>query len=203
MMGSSPLARGLRLDQVHDGAGRGIIPARAGFTSAATTSRGREPDHPRSRGVYATRCVRSQPSAGSSPLARGLRGGGGWQICPRHGSSPLARGLLISDGRAETIRGIIPARAGFTSSSRCHRGGGRDHPRSRGVYAGPDRRPTRAWGSSPLARGLPRRGRNRGHHPGIIPARAGFTPRRASRENRTGDHPRSRGVYRRSSSPAS
>ena len=53
--GSSPLARGLH--HVADGRGRvvGIIPARAGFT------------HPSELEAYA--------KAGSSPLARGLRGG--------------------------------------------------------------------------------------------------------------------------------
>ena len=50
--GSSPLARGL-LDhqQVLVGDG-GIIPARAGFTSAPTSAGRRRRDHPRSRGVY-------------------------------------------------------------------------------------------------------------------------------------------------------
>ena len=94
--------------------------------------------------------------------------------------------------------GIIPARAGFTSSTSGATRRGPDHPRSRGVY-GPMTpiRPGRP-GSSPLARGLRAAdGRARGGE-GIIPARAGFTddhrrPRRGAR-----DHPRSRGVYPRS-----
>ena len=51
------------------------------------------------------------------------------------------------------------------------------------------------WGSSPLARGLPVDRNLVNILPGIIPARAGFTPpfARASRNSR--DHPRSRGVY--------
>ena len=51
-------------------------------------------------------------------------------------------------------------------------------------------------GSSPLARGLPPRGRNDPVAEGIIPARAGFTPLRVTRMGSCADHPRSRGVYR-------
>ena len=93
------------------------------------------------------------------------------------------------------LKGIIPARAGFTPSGRPTRTPPSDHPRSRGVYTGVRSGPLPCGGSSPLARGLhpscPRRHRG----VGIIPARAGFTPRRR-RDGRGGeDHPRSRGVY--------
>ena len=57
-------------------------------------------------------------------------------------------------------------------------------------------------GSSPLARGLPRDSSGRRDGLGIIPARAGFTtgtPRRLSART---DHPRSRGVYVKSSGGA-
>ena len=50
-------------------------------------------------------------------------------------------------------------------------------------------------GSSPLARGLLDGGRDSALSGGIIPARAGFTRRRTSREPTGQDHPRSRGVY--------
>ena len=76
-----------------------------------------------------------------------------------------------------------------------------DHPRSRGVYGWIKSLPTPRPGSSPLARGLPciitRLFRRRG----IIPARAGFTHLSRQRLCNEKDHPRSRGVYRRS--PAS
>ena len=71
----------------------GIIPARAGFTREAIIRRGRRPDHPRSRGVYAVVADRTVVVKGSSPLARGLR--------------------LNSLLQARQPR-IIPARAGFT-----------------------------------------------------------------------------------------
>ena len=113
MVGSSPLARGLRLRHGRILNLSGIIPARAGFTPPAD---GRAPppsDHPRSRGVYWLRCSSLASPAGSSPLARGLRGGaeagrarvrdhprsrGVYEMDPsarqrEEGSSPLARGL--------------------------------------------------------------------------------------------------------------
>ena len=52
--GSSPLARGLpqmETDLTND---YRIIPARAGFTPAGSVRFRGQPDHPRSRGVYAT-----------------------------------------------------------------------------------------------------------------------------------------------------
>ena len=72
----------------------GIIPARAGFTPAHVLCHAYHPDHPRSRGVYAPAPIASSPARGSSPLARGLRSGGG--------------GVMA-------LAGIIPARAGFTA----------------------------------------------------------------------------------------
>ena len=193
--GSSPLARGLRLREVHSPAGLRIIPARAGFTSAFPASRDWGADHPRSRGVY-----RRRMSA--------------W--CASRGSSPLARGLLpvMEDGAVRL--GIIPARAGFTSRDGGWCCASWDHPRSRGVYSAPDRAARSAEGSSPLARGLrPRRLRSC-HRRWIIPARAGFTKLQRGEDGTiTGssplarglraeaavgpyeamDHPRSRGVY--------
>ena len=71
-----------------------------------------------------------------------------------------------------------------------------DHPRSRGVYR--DAAPVAAAlvGSSPLARGLPMLLPWNIEKVGIIPARAGFTPRSAGESPSDRDHPRSRGVYR-------
>ena len=153
--GSSPLARGLRDGVRHGGDAEGIIPARAGFTRGVTDQRLGLRDHPRSRGVYSS----------STPL-----------MTSAAGSSPLARGLPESCDGVHRIRGIIPARAGFTRRLRAGARPRRDHPRSRGVY----RRATwgcgRPVGSSPLARGLPDRGRQGSGRHRIIPARAGFTP---------------------------
>ena len=111
--GSSPLARGLRqLHGCRQSRGR-IIPARAGFTGSRPAGRGRNRDHPRSRGVYPRPDPRERIREGSSPLARGL---------PRGGSPPRRRSW------------IIPARAGFTAADTAVKLVATDHPRSRGVY---------------------------------------------------------------------
>ena len=73
-----------------------IIPARAGFTRRHYPSGPGWGDHPRSRGVYSSPGERRRRAAGSSPLARGL--------------------LAARYSRDGGVR-IIPARAGFTSSS--------------------------------------------------------------------------------------
>ena len=51
-LGSSPLARGLLVQDETEVVGAGIIPARAGFTLASCRPHTRPWDHPRSRGVY-------------------------------------------------------------------------------------------------------------------------------------------------------
>ena len=71
-VGSSPLARGLRLRAVPRGLRLGIIPARAGFTEARGITEHPSEDHPRSRGVYMETEGKNFLQRGSSPLARGL-----------------------------------------------------------------------------------------------------------------------------------
>ena len=166
---------GLPAGDAQDDAAAGIIPARAGFTPGPRRASASRRDHPRSRGVYSNMLPIELLTAGSSPLARGL---------PPRVAHPA------------DAHGIIPARAGFTSAR------GRwplirsDHPRSRGVYPCRAGESNPRGGSSPLARGLPRRGDGGGGHPRIIPARAGFTRRPTHMSGRAQDHPRSRGVYR-------
>ena len=173
-MGSSPLARGLRPRGSSARGYGGIIPARAGFTPTSPLFLPPRPDHPRSRGVYASEDDPFATRVGSSPLARGLR--------PR-GSSARGYG------------GIIPARAGFTVHSPARAPHGEDHPRSRGVYAHVDPYPRLPHGSSPLARGLREDREGVLIEPGIIPARAGFTQGPLPLPPIYADHPRSRGVY--------
>ena len=112
--GSSPLARGLLWHEYGRGGQSGIIPARAGFTTAADKAAQAAADHPRSRGVY------------SVVILSGIR---------PYGSSPLARGLPSRQPRAAPPRRIIPARAGFTGLQETVQTIDKDHPRSRGVYA--------------------------------------------------------------------
>ena len=156
-LGSSPLARGLPPDGGGQSPDRRIIPARAGFTVRGMGPCAAGRDHPRSRGVYATRLTRVWVTRGSSPLARGLR-------------TPRTPGSEWS--------GIIPARAGFTAPGAQCSPAGEDHPRSRGVYPSLTSPHGASTGSSPLARGLLGQPSPRGDDRGIIPARAGFTRRR-------------------------
>ena len=174
VLGSSPLARGLPSRRTRQAKTIRIIPARAGFTSDASERRAAGWDHPRSRGVYNLAWDEMMD---------------GW------GSSPLARGLLVRRRAAAPIRRIIPARAGFTGRGSPSYLDSGDHPRSRGVYGGHTYTVQQTEGSSPLARGLPRRPWTSRTGRRIIPARAGFThcPGRASSPRP--DHPRSRGVY--------
>ena len=172
--GSSPLARGLHLQDGAQLLPVGIIPARAGFTVRGMGASHTSSDHPRSRGVYHSRQRLSDRQCGSSPLARGLPGDGGCVHCGFR---------------------IIPARAGFTRVCTAVMSCCWDHPRSRGVYS-MRLRDCCTWpGSSPLARGLPEVDRPRGNDVRIIPARAGFTVRGLELFAQFQDHPRSRGVY--------
>ena len=152
--GSSPLARGLLGSAYWLSAVLGIIPARAGSTDVLSRGECVAPDHPRSRGVY-------------RPLDA--------EAARRYGSSPLARGLQVVEMVRVENRGIIPARAGSTTSELlCCNG----DP-----------------GSSPLARGLLRWHFRGGLRVRIIPARAGSTEEMRSVILFSPDHPRSRGVY--------
>ena len=135
--GSSPLARGLLRTAMERHAPVRIIPARAGFTSLFFRRTMIRPDHPRSRGVY------------------GVQQGRTWGA---PGSSPLARGLPAASAARRLTTGIIPARAGFTSPGGRSGRAEEDHPRSRGVYSLAISVTAIAEGSSPLARGLRRRG---------------------------------------------
>ena len=173
--GSSPLARGLPSRRMRIRHRRWIIPARAGFTRPALRRRLDGQDHPRSRGVYS-----GEDRSAWTPF----------------GSSPLARGLLLDNIVNVVAERIIPARAGFTGHESAAVAGRQDHPRSRGVYSSTAPREVLEYGSSPLARGLLGGRVVRRYSAGIIPARAGFTARRRRRQRTSGDHPRSRGVYR-------
>ena len=131
-------------------------------------------DHPRSRGVYRQQ-VPDRVGVG--------------------GSSPLARGLRLALDKECLIRGIIPARAGFTRRRICGALYCADHPRSRGVYVHQKGSGVRRQGSSPLARGLRIAEGLPNGCAGIIPARAGFTSRfPAGCDDYHGSSPLARGL---------
>ena len=134
-------------------------------------------DHPRTRGVYRRYTVRQGSAQGSSPHTRGL---------------PVRLGRGRPGGR------IIPAHAGFTGSPSPPRSGAPDHPRTRGVYCVPLRHPLCKRGSSPHTRGLLSGCVLSCGAPRIIPAHAGFTVYLSLVGVCWGDHPRTRGVYMKS-----
>ena len=156
--GSSPRVRGLLAEQEVDTFNYRIIPARAGFTCVTTVRWWALRDHPRACGVYMPRILSNQYPPGSSPRVRGLLG------------------LHEKDIERERI---IPARAGFTQRGRPQDGTEPDHPRACGVYNFFPLILKSSNGSSPRVRGLRRPGLPRPRGLRIIPARAGFTGRRA------------------------
>ena len=150
--GSSPLARGASGDQTPHPYDAGIIPARAGCMARSTSARCRSSDHPRSRGVHATRPAPTRPPSGSSPLARGA---------------------LSAKRRIREVSGIIPARAGCITATISTQQFPGDHPRSRGVHGFPMTMHSVIEGSSPLARGACTLSYRVNRLLRIIPARAG------------------------------
>ena len=153
--GSSPLARGLRIDFPEGPDDAGIIPARAGFTpgvegiltritGSSPLARGlRTSTAPLwgSRGIIPARAGFTGHRGGrravrwDHPRSRGVYGPLGRTGRLTRGSSPLARGLRDALAPYKQEGGIIPARAGFTSGAPQARWPIRDHPRSRGVYS--------------------------------------------------------------------
>ena len=215
MLGSSPLARGLRPLPVQGARRQGIIPARAGFTLDRTQLTASVPgSSPLARGLPRVR-GEGEGAGGIIPARAGFTGQAGecaaagwdhprsrgvytWSGAPVSGpvgSSPLARGLRQDHELHLLGHRIIPARAGFTHRRVPLEFPLGDHPRSRGVYDPGALLAFAEEGSSPLARGLRTRGWRAPAGAGIIPARAGFTPPTPSATPGPTDHPRSRGVY--------
>ena len=136
-------------------------------------------------------------TAGAHPRSRGADFHASIRARYASGSSPLARGGLHRPRRLFRGRGLIPARAGRTSSSAtltCSTGA---HPRSRGADQRFLGRTDSEAGSSPLARGGQEPAPVGGSPPGLIPARAGRTDQTGRRAWGRRAHPRSRGADRR------
>ena len=215
LSGSSPLARGSPHGPPHRQPGRGIIPARAGFTLVSACRSGVSGDHPRSRGVHGGGWGDGVAGLGSSPLARGslLHREVGRSVdriiparagftsptpaaAPSPSDHPRSRGVHdVVRVNPWTIIRIIPARAGFTPGRSLPPRPLRDHPRSRGVHQGVPTQLLAIIGSSPLARGSRHWGQRLQGDEGIIPARAGFTQGPSPCSWLPPDHPRSRGVH--------
>ena len=131
-VGSSPRVRGAALRGVDIRPCVGIIPARAGSRSTANTNGCGRRDHPRACGEQNQVDVLRVMGLGSSPRVRG--------------AGELAAELNI-------YVGIIPARAGSSSSFAREYAAARDHPRACGEQAARVLLPINNKGSSPRVRG--------------------------------------------------
>ena len=154
--GSSPRVRGKRAVSRGCAWHRGLIPACAGKTPRTSTTRTPRRAHPRV-------CRENQ-----MPVLRALRPGG---------SSPRVRGKRRVLAWRPRWPGLIPARAGKTAPTTCTCPRTRAHPRACGENV------SQGWavmwwaGSSPRVRGKRGRTVRLSRHGGLIPARAGKTPR--------------------------
>ena len=110
----------------------GLIPARAGRTITTRSTTRPTRAHPRSRGADRVTIYRDPSVTGSSPLARGGR----HDVAER-----------------DHAAGLIPARAGRTTTATWPRRRRRAHPRSRGADSIVAAMLSNGRGSSPLARG--------------------------------------------------
>ena len=152
----------------------GLIPARAGNTVVSGDGLLASWAHPRSRGEhFLSFFVRSMFL----------------------GSSPLARGTLLDFVHRIQRWGLIPARAGNTHCIFAGQMVFRAHPRSRGEHLSRPRAARSRMGSSPLARGTLTQTTRPEAGVGLIPARAGNTPRHRAAERASWAHPRSRGEH--------
>ena len=157
VVGSSPLTRGKRGDDLHSRVAAGLIPAHAGKTHNNLPPFYAVGAHPRSRGENRLDGVTGGNITGSSPLTRG-------KLCPPR--------------RASASTGLIPAHAGKTTACSAARPAGRAHPRSRGenIWGSPTAGTYK--GSSPLTRGKHDFELRVRLLVGLIPAHAGKTTSR-------------------------
>ena len=210
---SSPRVRGKLRVVSAPGDHCGLIPARAGKTSAECGWPCGRGAHPRACGENQGTSYKEKSMDGSSPRVRGkllghlyvtAEGGAHPRACgenpedvpslePVSGSSPRVRGKLLGHLYVTAEGGLIPARAGKTVvlSRACLRGWA--HPRACGENP-PGPSPTvAAPGSSPRVRGKPTVTTGTVVWGRLIPARAGKTFMGLWATNDDMAHPRVRG----------
>ena len=156
VLGSSPLARGTPAEFVAKQLLVGLIPARAGNTRSPPSALPERRAHPRSRGEHPMKFRKRSTVLGSSPLARGTH---------------------TEIYEFKDRYGLIPARAGNTRTMAAVFLVFGAHPRSRGEHTTIANPFEGQQGSSPLARGTLLCGGVAAGVAGLIPARAGNTPR--------------------------
>ena len=133
ILGSPPLARGIRFKIILFTNSNRITPACAGNTLSGASGGAAYKDHPRLRGEYVLATVEIIEAEGSPPLARGIH------------STIFAKFPVLR---------ITPACAGNTAAKKGRLGKAQDHPRLRGEYSLSITLIPRSKGSPPLARGI-------------------------------------------------
>ena len=133
------------------------------------------------------------PSVEAHPRAGGENDPGSTQPERLMGSSPRGRGKQLRRPAQVIHVGLIPARAGKTSTRWCaHRAEGA-HPRAGGENSTWNRREVTCVGSSPRGRGKRLSGSDDRLDLGLIPARAGKTLSPRPRISAAQAHPRAGG----------
>ena len=170
--GSSPQARGTLLGPSGVGKTTRFIPAGAGNASHLKKESMIWPVHPRRRGERGV----TRHSTENTP-----------------GSSPQARGTPLQDDSDVVVRRFIPAGAGNALPSRPTRWPRSVHPRRRGERGLALSDQGKTYGSSPQARGTPRRLERARRALRFIPAGAGNAVVGPAGSGKTTVHPRRRG----------
>ena len=169
---SSPRGRGKRAGPLLAGHAVRLIPAWAGKTRSTPTDPWSCQAHPRAGGENYERKTGQPITAGSSPRGRG--------------KPPWVR-LIPSRN------GLIPARAGKTSTTRVEHFQHTAHPRAGGENAPSTAYPSHSPGSSPRGRGKRAASRRSHHQYRLIPARAGKTSTPTTPVRSCSAHPRAGG----------
>ena len=174
--GSSPLTRGALAPLSEEPKPARLIPAYAGSTSPAFTSRSASRAHPRLRGEHVKSISKRVAWLRLIPAYAGSTHVCGFWVCcaeahPRlrgehtcaanafdmqYGSSPLTRGALPVLAGRRRARRLIPAYAGSTKVQAFVSGVFPAHPRLRREHYVNAPFSTRERGSSPLTRGARR-----------------------------------------------
>ena len=105
------------------------------------------------------------------------------------------RGTQPNSLQTDYLPRIIPAHAGNTGGRGKLAVHQQDHPRACGEHGSACRAGVGVQGSSPRMRGTLRRGNDKGHADGIIPAHAGNTGAPANDARAAWDHPRACGEH--------
>ncbi len=148
-------------------------PADAGPTSSWTTTRGRDSEHPRTRGADAQAAGVVATVRGPPPHTRGRRRDGRGDR-PGHRTTPAHAGPTAAGLRNPVLLG--------------------DHPRTRGADPQPGRLRQECEGPPPHTRGRRDPSGSQNAREGTTPAHAGPTGTRSRRAGRSRDHPRTRGA---------